>query len=510
MSRRRKILIVAGIVFGVAVLLPVLRHYQLRFAVESYIAELKAKGEPMELAQVIPPPVPPEQNSAPIFLKAASLLDTNWNVLGSNPPPAMRMVVPGKAVVGWAQPGIRTQEGENSWKDIEAALTEDSEALKLLSKIVDHPTLDFNLKYEDGVGKIKILQLSPLKRSAQRLAAAAMDDLHRGDTASAIKNASATLAEVNGASHDRVVISELVRIAIAQIAVPVTWEILQSTNVTDEQLSALQRDWMNMEFIRGDENALAMERVIGEITLSKWRNSNSELQNYFNLMEQFADQDQKDTVFDKLKIKIKVFMWRYWWSYPDELRLLTGEQAQLEAARSVETNYSFLTARRQQEEKLQKLFITTNEDTVWFSNPKELDMHLMLSASLRGLSAVFPKVMRVEAAKQMTVTAIALKRYQLKHGNYPADLNSLVPEFLPAVPLDPVDGQPLRYRRNADGTFLLYSVGENGVDDGGDPSLEKGVTSSSYYWQNPHALDWVWPQPATEAEIKFFYDHPPK
>jgi hypothetical protein len=110
----------------------------------------------------------------------------------------------------------------------------------------------------------------------------------------------------------------------------------------------------------------------------------------------------------------------------------------------------------------------------------------------------------------MTITAIALKRFQLKHGNYPADLNSLVPEFLPAVPLDPVDGQPLRYRRNADGTFLLYSVSENGVDDGGNPALEKGVTNSSYSWQNPHALDWVWPQPATEAEIKFFYEHPPK
>ena len=47
-----------------------------------------------------------------------------------------------------------------------------------------------------------------------------------------------------------------------------------------------------------------------------------------------------------------------------------------------------------------------------------------------------------------------------------------------------MDGQPLRYRRNADGTFLLYSVGENGKDDGGDPSLEKGVTGSSFYWQN--------------------------
>ena len=103
-----------------------------------------------------------------------------------------------------------------------------------------------------------------------------------------------------------------------------------------------------------------------------------------------------------------------------------------------------------------------------------------------------------EAGRQIIVTAIALKRYQLKHGNYPPDLNSLVPEFVPAVPFDPVDGQSLRYRPNADGTFLLYSIGENGKDDNGNPSLEKGVQSTSLYWQNAHALDWVWPQPATQ------------
>ncbi len=507
MSRRRKILIVAGIVLGVAILIPIIRHYQLRFAVANYVAELKAKGEPMDLAQVISPPLPPEQNSAPIFLKAASLLDTdtNWNVLGSNPPPAMLMVLPGKAMVESAQPDIHTRDGENSWEEIEAALAENSEALKLLSQIPDYPKLDFNLDYKDGVDKIKILQLAPLKRSAQKLSAAVMDDLHRGDTASAVKSISVMLALVNGASNDRVVISELVRIAIAQIAAPAAWEILQSTNVTDEQLATMQRDWASLEFIRGDENALAMERVISKITLTKWRDSNSELQNYFNRLESFEDTEQKDTISDKFKIRIKVFMWRYWWSYPDELRLLKGDQALLEATRSVETNYSFFTARLQQEDKLQKLFITTNEESVWFSNPKEMDMHLMLSASLRGLSAVFPKVMRVEAARQTVVTAIALKRYQLKHGHYPADLNSLVPEFVSTVPLDPVDGQPLRYKLNSDGTFLLYSVGENGVDNGGDPSLEKNIQSSNYYWQNDHALDWVWPQPATEDEIQAYY-----
>ena len=64
MSRRRKILITLGIMLGVAILVPVIRHYQLRAATEAYIAQLKAQGEPMDLAQVIPPPVPPEQNGA--------------------------------------------------------------------------------------------------------------------------------------------------------------------------------------------------------------------------------------------------------------------------------------------------------------------------------------------------------------------------------------------------------------------------------------------------------------
>jgi hypothetical protein len=80
------------------------------------------------------------------------------------------------------------------------------------------------------------------------------------------------------------------------------------------------------------------------------------------------------------------------------------------------------------------------------------------------------------------VTAIALKRYQLRHGNYPTDLSMLVPEFLSTVPRDPVDGKLLRYRLNPDGTFLLYSVGEDGKDDGGDASLPKSINGSNFYW----------------------------
>ena len=37
---------------------------------------------------------------------------------------------------------------------------------------------------------------------------------------------------------------------------------------------------------------------------------------------------------------------------------------------------------------------------------------------------------------------------------------------MPAVPLDPYDGQPLRYRKDAD-KYVVYSIAENGQVDGG-------------------------------------------
>jgi hypothetical protein len=508
MSRRRKILTVAGIVLGVAILIPVIRHYQLRFAVANYVAELKAKGEPMDLAQVIPPPVPPEQNSADAFRNAAALIDADRSLLETNYPYGMKMVAPGKAMIRWQQPDIRDSDATNSWEDATAAVTQNAQAIALLQQITEKPSFDFKIKYEPGVADIVFTNfyLAQSKRAAQRLEAAALCDLHQGDTASAAKNLRAMLALVKAMRDERLVISELVRIAIAQITLTANWEFLQSTNLTDEQLAALQQDWTSLDFVRGDENAMAMERVTGRITSAKWRKSNSTLQDYMETGVRLGLSDQEETALDKLKVKTKVFLWRYWWSYPDELRALESYEIFLKAARFAETNYSFQTAITNQRDELETLKLNnTNDDFYFLSNPAKADFHSLISQGVISLSAVFDKTMRVEVAKQMTITAIALKRYQLKHGNYPADLNSLVPEFMSEVPLDPVDGQPLRYRPNADGTFLLYSVGENGKDDGGDASLEKSVTSSSFNWQNAHALDWVWPQPATEAEIQAYY-----
>jgi hypothetical protein len=63
--------------------------------------------------------------------------------------------------------------------------------------------------------------------------------------------------------------------------------------------------------------------------------------------------------------------------------------------------------------------------------------------------------------------ALAAERFRLAHGQWPHSLSSLVPEFLQEEPTDPFDGQPLRFRR-CDHGVLIYSVGPDGKDDGGN------------------------------------------
>ena len=105
MSRRAKILIATGAVLAAVILIPIIHHYQLRAATQAYIAELKTRGEPMDLVQVIPQPIPPKQNSANTLREAAALFDADNSLLETSSCSAMKMVSPGKRLSGDAGNG---------------------------------------------------------------------------------------------------------------------------------------------------------------------------------------------------------------------------------------------------------------------------------------------------------------------------------------------------------------------------------------------------------------------
>ncbi|MBI4558805.1 MAG: hypothetical protein HY706_14580 [Candidatus Hydrogenedentes bacterium] len=67
-------------------------------------------------------------------------------------------------------------------------------------------------------------------------------------------------------------------------------------------------------------------------------------------------------------------------------------------------------------------------------------------------------------------TAVAAERFRVARGKLPETLDELVPDFLESVPVDPFDGNSIRYKKLSRG-FVVYSIGKNGKDDGGDFGL---------------------------------------
>jgi hypothetical protein len=80
---------------------------------------------------------------------------------------------------------------------------------------------------------------------------------------------------------------------------------------------------------------------------------------------------------------------------------------------------------------------------------------------------------RTLAARRMAALALAIRLYELDHGQRPSSLADLVPDYLDAMPVDPfaADGRTFGYLPDLPSP-ILYSVNSDGVDDGGEYALK--------------------------------------
>jgi hypothetical protein len=75
---------------------------------------------------------------------------------------------------------------------------------------------------------------------------------------------------------------------------------------------------------------------------------------------------------------------------------------------------------------------------------------------------------RLLAERRLAAIRLALRLYELEHGLMPESLALLTPQYLPAIPGDPFAQDDTTFRfRPYDNPPVLYSIGANGVDDGG-------------------------------------------
>lgn len=453
-------------------------------------------GEKVTVTELAPRPSAESVRASGALLMAAARLRSS-SPEGSNQPPSMKYLGRGHALVACRQDVLPTEDLTNMWPGLSAMIAENQDALADVREALEAPVLFFDLDYRQGLNLL-LPHLARLKGISQWLAAATILDLHDGRTTNAWENLAALTALVARYNREPVIISELVRVAMSQIALNTTWETLQSTAGPEEQLQQVQAAWESMDLLAQAEGALAMARAVDRMEFAQWRQSYPAVLTGGSASLGLADlaelgkeviENPKAALRDLVGRYPGYWAWKYWQSYDEELADARMLQTALETLRTVGKDAPLGRALKQFEQGGARVRRENPPAGNWFGYSL---------ASGDGISKFLSRIASLEIQRSLLVAAIALKRYQLRHGVYPAELSALMPECLSGVPRDPMDGKPLRYQLNPDGSFVLYSVGENGVDDGGDPSPPPQTPNSRRWWQ---ARDAVWPQPATPAEV---------
>jgi hypothetical protein len=407
----------------------------------------------------------------------------------------MKFLGPGKALAASREPVLPTDESTNIWPDLIRIVAENESALEQVRQALAVPDFAFNLDYRQ-MASLLIPHLARVKGIAQWLSTAVMVNLHEGWLTNACDNLLALAALASKNQHESLMISELVRVAITAIALNTTWEALQCSGWTDEQLRDLQSAWQSVDFWSQAEAALAMERPFGEHGYAAGRQSYAAINftggSTSSGLSELTQMGKE--VLDNPTQGFRSFLhrypgywgWKFWQSYDDELESFEAVQAGLEAIRLTKKENVAGFVLVEFEQRAARMREARPRTGRWFSQamPEILQRFLF---RIRG----------VEIQRSLVVAAIALERYKLKHSAYPAEFSALWPEFAAGPFRDPIDGKPLHYRLNPDGSFVLYSVGENGVDDGGNPEPQEGAPRQ--WWR---ARDAVWPRPATTDEIR--------
>jgi hypothetical protein len=419
--------------------------------------------------------------------------------------PRMKLTPAGRAIVCFAEPELVDAGKTNTWDDLASDLKDNSQALERIRATFKKPMFDNRLNYAQG-SAAKFENLAPPKGLCNWFGSSVQLALHDGDTHKALPDLVSEVQLPKCLAEDHLIISEMVRDVLAASARNDTWEALQADAWTDDDLAKLEQSWMDEQFAPVLERALEGDTIFSDSCIELCRRSNQQAWDLlFGLEYAFPPDDSDRPLWEKvarglpygdqitpfLKREIFCRIWRFAWLDLSDRDNLVDARKYLEIARSAAAEKSFVKV----QPGLQALGQKNGS-----ANSYHRLRHPEMSPPITFLS-FFRKSLCAETERSVILCAIALKRYQLRHGSPPPSLEALTPEYFASVPIDYMDGQPVKYHLKPGGGFVLYSVGEDGVDDHGDKSMSPGKESIRALWNRK---DFVWPDEATREEVEAY------
>ena len=404
--------------------------------IQRVLADLSAAGEPVsaaDLARLFPNP--------PAAEDAGALLTNILALAADNRPPTASPIVNPNAVLTRNEPFPETAMAE---------LRAYHEGTKAIWDQWPKPWptgIRFASHWERGMMSNSTPNFQQARTLAQMLATLAITAAEDNDPQRAANMLERGFRFAQTIPSDSLV-THMIKVACVGLGVTATERCLNRTQLSENQLIELASSLPQTE-TKGIANALR-----GEHCMALW--AFGELKAGRHTDDMFFSPPTSEKLWEKL--------WRKWKPrgrvysdadfvsylkfYPDSLEIITRPATQAIAGVTMLVN-SYRT--------------NVNSEmgrTVPANFSKALTANLETGARVTALRAV-----------------LAVERFRLAHeGKIPKTLNELIPNYLPEVPRDIFDGQPLRFKTLPRG-YVIYGLGADGVDDGG---LEKTGAATKY------------------------------
>jgi hypothetical protein len=505
--------LVLGVV-GLVALFHAEEYCRGRWAWHRYSKELLAQGVALHPAQLAPPPVPDEQNFA-MTPCLAPLYDFLPGTQTYRDPAAakncMRLPAlpsPDREPAGdWTRgiktdlpawpgalqvaaedalrpnrPSVGSTDGVPSLDDVAKALKarfpelskpkppriEDPRqaaaavlrALQPAEAILDElrtaslrPYCRFNIRYQtEPQFELALPHLKTLRDCSRTLALRAVSRLVIGEVEAADMDLRLVLRLVQLIGDEPMLISQHTRHAMLRPGLQALWEGLKNHLWSDSQLQVLGRSLREIDLLASWDPAMRGERA--------WGNANIVyIRQHLEILDELADHSSPPLVFH-LCLSAAPRGWLYLEQVCYNRIFDEGLPPRVDLERRLLDVKTIDTHKQRLDSIIDKAF----------HGPFRAMLDQTLLAGT--LTAYLPGELRRFAQAQTLVdealVACALERHRLSTGEYPEALEKLVPRYIEKLPHDLITGEPLKYRRTEGGGFILYSVGWNQQDDGGE------------------------------------------
>ncbi len=454
---RRAMLGLGGLVI-LLVLFHLVENWRGSRAWKAWQKEQEAAGFNFDRASYAPPPIPDDENFA-VAPRIAAAINGTGNLV----------MLPKELPYG---PNLRSwQEGRKADLDALRAALKDEDLNKLLEenrvnlddieRAAVRPGCRLNFDFAH-FPEADIPGFVGFRAAAKLIQLRALVALREGHQDAAFQDVTTLLRMADHFGKPPLLLSQLLSMAVAGIALQPIWEGLATHAWTDPQVTILRGLLSRLDCLRSLNRAWNLE--VAGMSASMVKLAGNAPWAWAPAPDVYSYSDgpvpyNRATTF----IRQVAFPWGW---------ILQG---------AVRSHRAF-----------KEMTVDPIDGVTHRINPRRMDSALTRHAkpgrgpySMFGVGATPAlasqnlRAARLQAMVLSAAFACDLERYHRAKGAYPELLGGLDA----TVPADVIGGQPLRYRRTAEGGYMLYSVGWNGTDDGGRMGQGENAIQEG---------DWVW------------------